>query len=471
MPETVFSEEVFRFLENEKAAVFRSTIDHDKIQSIIGQYGVSDDNFLHEFLDQFFEGFLTYLRTNEISDGKECLRKILPFFEMHRIPIEEVFVFFSEIRESFRHHLYRAYPHDMNERFSMLSKLNEFSDNGMRYVLRNYRMVILQEHVQERSTYLSQLEMYKKIIEHMTESVWIGDEQERTIYANPNFCNLLGYKLEEMIGRESYDFWEPESAKTVQNNNQIRKKGQASRYEGLLLSKTGETIPVLLSGTPIPGGGTVGIMTDLRELNSLKEAQDELKHLNSMKDEFLSLVGHELRTPLTAIKGYLSMILDGDMGVVEGMIRKALDHSLESTNRLLELVNDMLDLTKIESGTMQYYLQPSIIHPILHSVYSDTHLIAEARSLKIVLDVDPELRDDDLIYVDPNKLKQVFINLLGNAIKFTPENGTITLRAKKLEGAFLFEVQDTGVGIPEDKLDRIYDKFYQVESYIHRTVE
>lgn len=114
--------------------------------------------------------------------------------------------------------------------------------------------------------------VYKKLLDNMNEAVWLGDSDERTVYANEKFAKMLGYKLEEMIGRESYDFWDEESAKKVKSvNDGDRKKGISSSYEGNLLTKDGKKIPVLLSGSPFPGGGTVGIMTDLRELKKKEE--------------------------------------------------------------------------------------------------------------------------------------------------------------------------------------------------------
>ena len=114
--------------------------------------------------------------------------------------------------------------------------------------------------------------VYKKLLDNMNEAVWLGDSDERTVYANKKFASMLGYKLEEMIGRESYDFWDKESAERVKGvNDSDRKKGISSSYEGNLLTKDGKLIPVLLSGSPFPGGGTVGIMTDLRELKKKEE--------------------------------------------------------------------------------------------------------------------------------------------------------------------------------------------------------
>lgn len=113
---------------------------------------------------------------------------------------------------------------------------------------------------------------YKHLIEHMNEAVWIGDDKEKTIYANPKFCQLVEMTLDEIIGRESYDFWDKKSVQVVRDvNNTDRKKWISSSYQCCLLSKTGKLIPVLLFGTPLPDGGTIGIMTDLTEIKKNEE--------------------------------------------------------------------------------------------------------------------------------------------------------------------------------------------------------
>ncbi len=116
---------------------------------------------------------------------------------------------------------------------------------------------------------------FRRLFEHMNEAVWVGDQNERTVYANPKFCQLLGYSLNEMLGRFSYDFWTPESARRVREvNEKVRTCGVSSAYEGDLLTKTGNRIPVLLNGTSLPDGGTIGFMTDMREIKR-KEAEVE----------------------------------------------------------------------------------------------------------------------------------------------------------------------------------------------------
>lgn len=122
---------------------------------------------------------------------------------------------------------------------------------------------------------------YRRLVENMNEAVWVGNEKEITVYANPKFCELMGSSLEDIIGRPSYDFWTPESVKRVRKVNLQRKKGISSSYEGDLLTRSGKVIPVLLNGTPLPDGGTIGIMTDLREIRRKeKEVETLLKRLD-----------------------------------------------------------------------------------------------------------------------------------------------------------------------------------------------
>ncbi len=137
---------------------------------------------------------------------------------------------------------------------------------------------------------------YTRLIENMNEAVWMGDENEITIYANPKFCELMEMSLEEMLGRPSYDFWDEESAKTVENvNTHKRKKGESSSYEGKLQSKSGKLIPVWLSGTPLADGGTIGIMTDLRELKAKQEAEQTLNKAIEMASDTIIIFDTEGR--------------------------------------------------------------------------------------------------------------------------------------------------------------------------------
>lgn len=136
--------------------------------------------------------------------------------------------------------------------------------------------------------------LYRTLVEHMNEVVWMCDEEEKTMYANPKFCEVMGYSLEEVVGRQSYDFWDDESAARVRRVNETdRKQGISSSYEGTLLTKGGRRISVLVSGTPLPGGGTMGIMTDLTEL---KKRESLYRTLVEHMKEALWVCDEEERT-------------------------------------------------------------------------------------------------------------------------------------------------------------------------------
>lgn len=320
----------------------------------------------------------------------------------------------------------------------------------------------------DSNSFLMNIE-YKNILDAMTESIWIGDENERTVYANPNFCNLMEYTLEEMIGQESYVFWDEESTKTVKKNNSLRKKGENSKYEWVLRSKSWKLIPVLLSGTPLGNGGTAGIMTDLREIQAVKNESLRLQELNQLKDEFISLVWHELRTPMTGIHGYLSMIKDGDTGEISEQTSNFLNIVINESQRLIEMVNDMLDIAKLEAGKMDFKNEPISPVKVGHLVIEGLTLLAKQRWITLVYENAKEI-ENTIVHGDATKLRQVLINLIGNAIKFTNIGWIVTLRLSLKEWEILFEVIDTGIGIPEEHLENIFEKFKQVNNYLQKSI-
>lgn len=436
--------------------------------------------------------------------------------------------------------------------------------------------------------------MFQTIVENMGESVWIWDKYERTIYANPNFCNLLWYNLDEIIWEESYIFWDEESTRTVKNNNQLRQKGEKSKYEWVLVSKDWKKIPVLLSWAPLDSGWTVWIMTDLREIHSVKKlaeyqqaiewstillklwknleilyannifkkaskikdediinvnfldlidnnpdiiddiklkiaenkvwrwelkirasdldylswvfcniipifnkswsveeylvlqhnitkekkyeekiAQDKnniiqkLEDINKTKDEFLNIASHELRTPMTTVKWYISMILDWDAWSINDEVRGYLEKILSSSNRLLYLINDMLDVQKLESWLMQYDYTEFDVNNLLWQLYFDMRQLWSQKWQKILLN-----NDFESLYIrsDYNKLLQVLINLVWNAIKFTPNWWVIEISLKDISDNIVFVVKDNWIWIAQEDIWKIFDKFSQVKNSLTRDI-
>jgi len=315
-------------------------------------------------------------------------------------------------------------------------------------------------------------EKYKNILDRMAESVWIWDEQERTVYANPNFCNLLWYKLEEIIWLESYVFRDEESSKTVAQNNELRKEGEASKYEGVLKAKDGTLIPVFCSWTPIPWWGTVWIMTDLRPIKSLQDVRNQLKDLNKQKDELISIIGHEFRTPLSTIKGYLSMILEDNIGNIneEEELKTFITHCYKNSIRLTNMLNDILRLSISENKEVKFNFELLKIKDLINFINKDLQFEADNKGIILEQEIDKEIENCYILW-DKDKLIQVFINLTVNAIKFTEKWWIVKIIAqinKKNNKQIKLGVQDTWIWIPKEKLNSIFDKFSQVESVLQR---
>jgi GAF domain-containing protein len=190
----------------------------------------------------------------------------------------------------------------------------------------------------------------------------------------------------------------------------------------------------------------------------LERALEELRELHRLKTEFVQNVSHELRTPLTFIKGYVQLILEEAMGEITPDLRSALSIVDQRTDAVIRLVNDVISLEQVEMGKFEF--QPvSLAEIAAHSV-EGAAMTARKSGVQIELEVVDDL---PLVHADPGRLGQVFDNLLGNAIKFSPAGTSITVRVWR-DGAFArADVKDQGIGIPADKLGRIFDRFYQVD--------
>jgi len=189
----------------------------------------------------------------------------------------------------------------------------------------------------------------------------------------------------------------------------------------------------------------------------LEKAYNELKELDRLKSEFVQNVSHELRTPLTFIKGYVDLLLDGTLGELSESQRKSLSIVAQRTDSIIRLVNDIITLQQLEIGALN--LAPVDLAEVAHLALEGARVTAEKAGLVLRKEIPPGLPP---VWGDRDRLIQVFDNLLSNAIKFSPDGGTITVRVHDAGEVLQAEVSDTGIGIPADKLDRIFERFYQV---------
>jgi signal transduction histidine kinase len=197
-----------------------------------------------------------------------------------------------------------------------------------------------------------------------------------------------------------------------------------------------------------------------RLFRQLEQKSRELEDASRHKSQFLANMSHELRTPLNAILGYTELIVDRVYGDVPGKIHEVLDRVQKSGRHLLGLINDVLDLSKIEAGQLTLHLTDYSFSDVVQAVASSVGSLAAEKQLELTVDVAPELPTGR---GDERRITQVLLNLVGNAIKFT-EKGKVAVCISASDGAFLAAVTDTGPGINEEDQERIFEEFQQSDS-------
>lgn len=200
----------------------------------------------------------------------------------------------------------------------------------------------------------------------------------------------------------------------------------------------------------------------LHMLQDLKENVEKLKSVDRMKTEFLSMVSHELRTPLTPIKGYISLILSGKLGALTDEERPALEVVLKQSAHLATLIDSLVDLSRFELGkTLPPRKEPLAIRSVIEEVVSAMEIQANNKNIKVYSRLTDPL---PTIMGDKAKIERALTNVFGNAIKFTPYGGEITIQAQTEGNNVRIEFTDNGIGIAKENLNRVFEKFFQVDS-------
>ncbi len=202
---------------------------------------------------------------------------------------------------------------------------------------------------------------------------------------------------------------------------------------------------------------------ELREKNAELERQSRrVEEANRLKSEFLANMSHELRTPLNAITGFSELMIDGKVGPISSEQAEFLGDILSSSEHLLALINDVLDLAKVEAGRMEFHAEPVSLKKLTREVTETLRTIAAGKRIAITADVVAEV---DQVMTDPAKLKQVLYNYLSNALKFTPEGGTVIVRTSaETSSSFRIEVEDSGIGIRDEDIGKLFSEFQQLDS-------
>ncbi|MFH1655879.1 MAG: GAF domain-containing sensor histidine kinase [Candidatus Omnitrophota bacterium] len=200
----------------------------------------------------------------------------------------------------------------------------------------------------------------------------------------------------------------------------------------------------------------------------LADALEEVKKISKIKSDFVSAVSHELRTPLTSIKGYASILMTGKMGDIPNAVKERLEKINKHSDSLVELINDLLDISRIESGRVDMKFESENIKDIVDTVADLLGPQIKAKQIKLNLELPEGLAN---VLIDHSQIERIFINLIGNAIKFTPEKGSITVNAQDITDKVQINVADTGMGISQTDKKKIFDEFYRVDNVLNQSLK
>jgi len=200
----------------------------------------------------------------------------------------------------------------------------------------------------------------------------------------------------------------------------------------------------------------------------LTQALEEVGKISKRKSDFISSVSHELRTPLTSIKGYAAILLAGKLGAVPDEIKNRLEKINRHSDELVHMVNDLLDISRIESGKVNMNLEKLELNYIADKVADLLSEQLKTKNITFSSNIPDDCRN---IMADRSQIERVFINLVGNALKFTPENGKISIGAHRSGRAIQIDVTDNGFGIPEDAQGKLFEEFFRVENAINQEVK
>jgi PAS domain S-box-containing protein len=309
-----------------------------------------------------------------------------------------------------------------------------------------------------------QHQYFHDLVENNPVAIVTLDVNHDVVSCNPAFEKLFDYSQEEVLGKNLDDFITTEETRTeavsyteqALGNRTVKAISKRRRKDGSLVDVEVLGVPVVVDGN------RVGLMALYHDISELLDARRQAEAANSAKSQFLASMSHELRTPLNAIIGYSEMLRE------EAEDRKLDDFvsDLEKIgfagHHLLTLINDILDLSKIEAGKMELHLVAFDVRSLIQDVVTTARPLAERNGNRLEADcaIDGEMR------LDPTRVRQILLNLLSNACKFT-HNGTIRMEANRTGGGngwVEFHVSDTGIGMTPEQMGRLFEAFSQAEA-------
>ncbi|MCW9033121.1 MAG: PAS domain S-box protein [Rhodospirillales bacterium] len=311
------------------------------------------------------------------------------------------------------------------------------------------------------------------ILESAAEGIYGLDEKGKVTFINPAACKMLGYEADELIGKSMHEIIHhsyPDGSEYPKDKCTMYaafKDLEVHKTDDeVLWCKNGTSFPVKHISTPIlKEGVAVGVVINFSDITQeatakkkLEAAKVEAERANKAKSEFLSSMSHELRTPMNAIIGFGQMLEFNDKDPLTPAQKKCVDHILSGGKHLLDLINEVLDLSRIEAGKLQLSLEKISLSEVVSECINLSETLADKRNIKI--ETCKECTRKTEVYADRVRLKQVILNLLSNAIKYNRIDGQVTINCSKTDSNTLrISITDTGDGIPADQQGDLFTPF------------
>jgi PAS domain S-box-containing protein len=312
----------------------------------------------------------------------------------------------------------------------------------------------LERRVIQRSTELAEVTQRTDLLVNSVEDGVYGvDGRGRVTFVNPAGARLLGLRPDALLGRSAHQAFHSHPLADCYLRT-IQRTGLAiTEIEDSFRTAEGRLFPVEVSASPMAEGTSVrGVVVVFRDVTRRRE-------VDRMKNEFVSLVSHELRTPLTAIRGSLGLLAGGALGELAPPATRMVEIAMESSERLTRLINEILDMERIESGAMPMEIETHRAADLLAAAHDQVQVLAGEADVAVHVG-----RADGRVAADADRVVQTLINLVGNAIKFSPPGSRVLMESVVDGQRIMFTVRDRGRGIPENRLEVIFERFEQVDS-------